>query len=78
MADCARIHSDQPALDLIGAILGDGRSSRLYRSLVYDARSAREVRVYHHSQEIAGEFMVQLTANPDTLSKIWSGRCCAN
>ncbi len=56
--------SDQPALDLIGAILGDGRSSRLYRSLVYDARSAREVRVYHHSQEIAGEFMVQVTANP--------------
>ena len=56
--------SDQPALDLIGSILGDGRSSRLYRSLVYDARSAREVRVYHHSQEIAGEFMVQLTANP--------------
>ena len=56
--------SDQPALDLVGAILGDGRSSRLYRSLVYDARSAREVRVYHHPQEIAGEFMVQATANP--------------
>ena len=56
--------SDQPALDLIGALLGDGRSSRLYRSLVYEARSAREVRVYHHAQEIAGEFMVQVTANP--------------
>ena len=56
--------ADQPALDLIGAILGDGRSSRLYRSLVYDARSAREVRVYHHAQEITGEFMVQATANP--------------
>ena len=56
--------SDQPTLDLIGAILGDGRSSRLYRSLVYEARSAREVRVYHHPQEIAGEFMVQVTANP--------------
>ena len=56
--------SDQPAMDLLGSILGDGRSSRLYRSLVYDARSAREIRVYHHSQEIAGEFMVQATANP--------------
>ncbi len=56
--------ADQPALDIIGAVLGDGRSSRLYRSLVYDARSAREVRVYHHAQEIAGEFMVQVTANP--------------
>ena len=32
--------------------------------MVYDARSARETRVYNHSQEIAGEFMVQATANP--------------
>ena len=56
--------ADQPALDLVGAILGDGRSSRLYRTMVYDARSAREVHVYHHAQEITGEFMVQATANP--------------
>ena len=56
--------ADQPALDLVGAILGDGRSSRLYRTMVYDARSAREVHVYHHAQEITGEFMVQTTANP--------------
>ncbi len=56
---------DQPALDMLAAILGDGRSSRLYRSLVYEKRSAREVQVYHHDQEIAGEFIVQATANPD-------------
>ncbi len=55
---------EQPALDILGAILGDGRSSRLYRSLVYERRSAREAQVYHHDQEIAGEFMVQATANP--------------
>ena len=61
----------QPALDLLGSILGDGRSSRLYRSLVYERRSARDVRVYHHTQEIAGEFMVQATANPDhTLAEL--------
>ena len=57
--------NDQPALEMLAAILGDGRSSRLYRSLVYEKRSAREVRVYHHDQEIAGEFMAQATANPD-------------
>ena len=57
--------NDQPALDMLEAILGDGRSSRLYRSLVYEKRSAREVQVYHHDQEIAGEFIVQATANPD-------------
>ena len=56
---------EQPALDMVSAILGDGRSSRLYKSLVYDQRSARDVRVYHHDQEIAGEFMIQATANPD-------------
>ena len=56
---------DQPALDMLAAVLGDGRSSRLYRSLVYERRSAREVQVYHHDQEISGEFMVQATANPD-------------
>ena len=54
----------QPALDVIAAILGDGRSSRLYRSLVYETRAARDVRVYHHAQEISGELVVQTTANP--------------
>ena len=54
----------QPALDVIAAILGDGRSSRLYRSLVYESRAARDVRVYHHAQEISGEMVVQATANP--------------
>ena len=49
---------------MIAAILGDGRSSRLYRSLVYETRAARDVRVYHHAQQIAGELVVQATANP--------------
>ena len=56
--------ADQPALEMVAAILGDGRSSRMYRSLVYEKRSARDVHVYHHDQEIAGEFIVQATANP--------------
>ncbi len=55
----------QPALDMLAAILGDGRSARLYRRLVQETRAARDVRVYHHDQEIAGEFMIQATANPD-------------
>ncbi len=55
----------QPALDVIAAVLGDGRSSRLYKSLVYESRAARDVRVYHYGQEISGEFTVQATANSD-------------
>ena len=53
----------QPALEVLSAILGDGKSSRLYRSLVYERRIARDVSVYHYGQEIAGEFFVQVTAN---------------
>ena len=53
----------QPALEVLSAILGDGKSSRLYRSLVYERQIARDVSVYHYGQEIAGEFFVQVTAN---------------
>ena len=54
---------EDPALEVLSAILGDGKSSRLYRSLVYERRIARDVSVYHYGQEIAGEFFVQVTAN---------------
>ena len=54
---------EQPALEVMSAILGDGKSSRLYRSLVYERQIARDVSVYHYGQEIAGEFFVQVTAN---------------
>lgn len=54
----------QAPLDLLSIILGDGKSSRLHRSLVYEKQIARDVGVFHHSQEIAGEFFVQVTANP--------------
>ncbi len=56
---------DQRPLDLLAAVLGAGRSSRLYRSLVHERRVARDVSVYHHGQEIAGEFLVQITVNPE-------------
>ena len=54
---------EQPALEVLSAILGDGKSSRLYRSLVYERQTARDVSVYHYGQEIAGEFFIQVTAN---------------
>ena len=54
---------EQPALEVLSAILGDGKSSRLYRSLVYERQIARDVSVFHYGQEIAGEFFIQVTAN---------------
>ena len=55
---------DQPPLDLLATVLGDGKSSRLYRTLVHEKQIARDVSVAHHAQEIAGEFFVQITVNP--------------
>ncbi len=45
-------------------ILGEGRSSRLYRSLVYEKQIARAASAYYHSQEIAGEMRVDATLAP--------------
>ena len=55
---------EEPALDALGVILGDGKSSRLHRSLVYEKQIARDVVVHNYGQEIAGEFIIQITAAP--------------
>ncbi|MCX6021552.1 MAG: pitrilysin family protein [Chloroflexi bacterium] len=59
----AAFDKDEPALDLLGSILGDGRSSRLYRSLIYDKSIAQEAAAYNHAEEIAGEFGLVATAS---------------
>ncbi len=55
---------DEAPLDILASIMGDGKSSRLHKTLVYDKRIARDVTVAHYTREIAGEFIVQITANP--------------
>ena len=55
---------DEAPLDILASVLGDGKSSRLHKTLVYDKRIARDVTVAHYTREIAGEFIVQITANP--------------
>ena len=63
----------QVPLDILSVVLGDGKSSRLYQSLVYDRQIAHDVAVFHHAQEIAGEFYLQVTAAPGkTLEEIES------
>ena len=62
---------DQAPLEILSTVLGDGKSSRLYRSLVYEKQIAHDVGVSHHAQEIAGEFHILATANPGhTLEEI--------
>ena len=55
---------DRPAKDILAAILGDGKTSRLHRQLVYEKQVARDVSVMAGAMEIAGEFEIAVTAAP--------------
>src|SRR5436190_870943 len=59
-----RFDADEAPLDVLISILGEGRSSRLYRSLVYEKQVAREVGAYYASMEIAGEIRIDATVAP--------------
>jgi predicted Zn-dependent peptidase len=48
------------ALDVASSILGAGKSSRLYRTLVRENRMAKEVRAYNISSEQSGMFMIDV------------------
>jgi zinc protease len=66
-----RFDVDEPALDVLISILGEGRSSRLYRSLVYEKQVAREASAYYAAMEIAGEIRVDATVAPGaTVEKV--------
>jgi len=51
-------------LDLVADLLGSGKTSRLYRRLVYERRIATEVAAFQQSREIAGYFQIVATAAP--------------
>ena len=51
-------------LDLAADVLGNGRTSRLYRRLIHDRRIAVELAAVQTSRELAGTFQVLATAAP--------------
>ena len=51
-------------LDLLGDLLANGKTSRLYRTLVYERRVALDVSAYQSSRELAGFFLLVATAAP--------------
>jgi zinc protease len=57
---------DDAELDLLGDLLANGKTSRLYRTLVYDKRIALDVSAYQSSREMAGYFLLVATAAPGT------------
>jgi zinc protease len=54
--------ADADYLGLVSSILGDGKTSRLYKRLIYDDQIASDVTVYTDEREIGGQFVVQVTA----------------
>jgi len=50
--------------DLLADLLANGKTSRLYRTLVYDRRLAVDVSAYQHSREIGSFFLLASTAAP--------------
>jgi zinc protease len=56
--------ADADYLDLVSACLGAGKTSRLYKRLIYDDQIASDVTVYNNSLEIGGQFYIQVTARP--------------
>jgi zinc protease len=62
---------DDAELDLLADLLANGKTSRLYRALVYERRVAVDVSAYQSSRELGGYFLLVATAAPGTsLSEI--------
>ncbi len=51
-------------LDLVSDCISNGKSSRLYKRLVYDDQIASEAVAYTDLQEIGGQFVARVTARP--------------
>ena len=55
---------DTTYLDLVAAVLASGKSSRLYKRLVYDQQLVSSVSAYTSAGEIAGTFEITAMINP--------------
>jgi len=62
---------EDAVLDVLADILGSGKNSRLYKSLVYEKQVAQSVNVYQQSQLLTSKFAIEVTAKPGkTLSEM--------
>ena len=55
---------DATQLEMVASILSAGKSSRLYKRLVYDEQIATSVSAYLDKREIGSLFMIEATAKP--------------
>ena len=59
----AMFASDDAELDIAADVLAHGKTSRLYKSLVYERRIAADVSAYQQSREMGGMFQIASTAS---------------
>src|SRR5262249_4853963 len=58
-------HADEPALDVLAAILGGlPKENRLFRALMYDRQLAAQVDASHPTLVLSGTFEVEIYAQP--------------
>ncbi|MBC8464201.1 MAG: insulinase family protein [Bacteroidetes bacterium] len=57
-------HKDEAAIDALADIMGEGNNSPFYQTFV-KTEKAVEASVFHYSQELAGEFIVQVVSYPE-------------
>jgi len=55
---------DDAALNVLADVLASGKSSRLYRRLVYEMQIATQVAAYHDALKADGSFRIFTTARP--------------
>ena len=58
----AMFAAEDAELDVAADVLAHGKTSRLYKTLVYERRVATDVSAYQHSREIGGVFQIACTA----------------
>lgn len=52
-------------MDVLGAVLAEGKSSRLYRRLVLDEQVAQDVGAFQSGGQLGSSFTITVTAKPD-------------
>lgn len=57
-------HADDVHWQALAQVLGGGRSSRLYSTLVYDQQVMQDVSAFQQSNKLDGMFMLSATAKP--------------
>jgi len=58
-------HDGDADMDLAAKILGQGRTSRLYRRLVHEEKVAQDVSAFQSSQQVSSVMIAMITLRPD-------------